>query len=278
MTKTPTIHIDFDKVLETLRKGVRRADVFMGIGVNASEHTPPISHLLATDKIQQIHLVKVELTDDEKAHVAHEFGKWSRANGLRELLETFSVFMHELYSIMFLIKFQQRQLDKKFNKCRPEKFERLGIGDQIKRISEVVDVIDDNVKIISSLNKARNCYAHRRGIVSALDSDEGADILLLRWKVPEIQIREPDGNVIPAEELAGRILENGGMVQLVMKARAKEFARGSELVLEKQELKEICLYILSVGQSLFKETVVLAREAGIVKEEIEANFDDPKAV
>ena len=43
-----------------------------------------------------IRLVKEELTDPEKAHVAAEFGKWVRTNGLRELIETFSIFLHRL--------------------------------------------------------------------------------------------------------------------------------------------------------------------------------------
>ena len=37
MTQKQTVHIDLDKVLETLRRGVRRADVFMGMGLNAAE-------------------------------------------------------------------------------------------------------------------------------------------------------------------------------------------------------------------------------------------------
>lgn len=36
--QTPTFNLDH--VIETLRNGVRRADVFMGIGLNAAEADP----------------------------------------------------------------------------------------------------------------------------------------------------------------------------------------------------------------------------------------------
>lgn len=65
MTERQTIHIDLDRLLETLRRGVRRSDVFMGVGLNAAEHNPPVSHLLAPDNVHTIHLVKENLNDDE---------------------------------------------------------------------------------------------------------------------------------------------------------------------------------------------------------------------
>ena len=82
MSKQEMITFNLDHVLEILRKGIRRADVFMGIGLNAAAHDPPISHLLAPEGLHNIRLVKEELTDPEKAHVAAEFGKWVRTNGL----------------------------------------------------------------------------------------------------------------------------------------------------------------------------------------------------
>lgn len=278
MTKTPTIHIDLDQALEMLRLGIRRSDIFMGVGLNASEHDPPISHVLAPDDVPQIHLVKEELNEDEKAHVAQEFGKWIRASGIRELLETFSIFMHGLYSIIFLIRQHQRQIDKKLNKCRPEKFERMGIGDQIEKMSEVVAVPDNNIRIIRSLNKARNCYAHRRGLVGPSDLDEGTDAFNILWNTLQVQVREDDGNVVSGKEMIGKRFERGGAIELVVKERSKAFAAGKELVLEKHELKEMCLSVLSIGQNLFKETVAVAKGAGILTEKIDSNLEDPKPV
>jgi hypothetical protein len=47
------------------------------------------------------------------------------------------------------------------------------------------------------------------------------------------------------------------------------------LVLEKQDLKEICLSVLVIGQSLLKETAALTREAGIPLLKRDDNVDQP---
>lgn len=261
-----------------MRKGVRRADVLMGVGLNASELKPPISHLLSSVETPTIRLVKEKLNDAEKAHVALEFGKWVRTNGLRELLETFSIFMCELYRTVFLIRLHQKQLDRKFNKCRPQKFERMGIGDQIARLAEVFSVSEDSIKIVRSLNKARNCYAHRNGVVGFPDRGPETRNLQLFWSALQLQIREPDGNVVIWKDAIGKIFENGGTVQLKIVQQARAFDKGNELVLEKEELKEICLCVLFIGQSLFNEAVSIAKGAGILQHDVNDSLVDPKPV
>lgn len=277
---TATIaHIDFDQILEIIRRGVRRADVFLGVGLNASAQDPPISHILAQDsQWPRIRLVKQELNDQEKKHVAEEFGKWVRANGLRELLETFSVFLHRLYGTVFLIKRHQQQLDKKFNKCRPEKFERMSIGAQIERMSEIMNVSDISIKVIRSLNKARNCYAHRNGVVGELDFDDCSSQLNVVWIIFQPQVKEPDGNVVSGETIFRKTFAQGGSLQLRVAEQSRAFSAGSELILEKNEMKEICFSVLSIGQSLFNETVAIAKGAGILVEEGQTNLDDPRPI
>ena len=252
--------------METLRGGIRRSDIFMGIGLNTSEHNPPISHFLGPDDHFQIQLVKKELNDEEKKHVAEEFAKWIRAGGIRELLETFSIFMHQLYTAIFLIKEHQKQLDREFNKCRPQRFEFLGIGVQIERMAEIIKVEDRFLKIVRSLNRVRNCYAHRRGLVSAADFNEGENKLTVTWNAFEIQVRENDGNVVLGKDIFGRTFEKGGEIGLKVVERSKDFPAGTELILEQGELKEICLCLLSIGQRLFSGTVDVAKSAGILRE------------
>jgi len=278
MIDKPIVHLDFDRTFEILRKGVRRSDVFMGVGLNSAEHQPPISHILAQEGKQQIHLVKQELTDNEKIHVAKEFGKWIQSNGLREILESFSIFLNELYLAVFLIRYSRKELDREFNKCRPEKFERMGIGAQIERFSHVAPVSDADVKVIRSLNKARNCYAHRQGLVSRADLDEGKRTLSVFWNALEMQIKEDNGNVVVGNKISGRTFEKGGMLQVAVKEQSKDFTLGSELIFEKQELKAICLCVLSIGERLFRETVSIAKNAGLLKEIVDSNPNDPKPV
>jgi hypothetical protein len=265
------VRLDLDRVLETLRRGVRRADVFMGIGLNAAEQTPPPSHILAPETGHTLHLVKQELTEAETAHVAAEFGKWVRANGLRELMETFSIYMHELYAANFvLLKFVNKLGD--LARVSPARFERMGIGDQIKTLSQAIAVSGDDIDIVMSLNRCRNCYAHRRGVVGENDIDASTGVFILCWVAFQIEIAEPNGNIIPEVEIYGRVLESGGTLQMRLVKRTRQYARGAELVMNKRELKEICLCIFLIGQHLLRATVALAKEEGVFTEKTDDNL------
>jgi hypothetical protein len=277
MTEGQTVTFNLDHVIEILRNGVRRADVFMGIGLNAAEADPAISHVLSPDNLHHINLVKTDLTAEEKTHVASEFGKWVRANGLRELIETVSLFLDKLYLPLFAI---HRGADKSGKKLeRPDQLERLGIIDKIDAMSSVLPVSDEDKRMLGAMNRMRNCYAHRRGVVGQRDLDDKADdVMTVRWNAFEMQVEEPDGNIIPEIELYERVLEQGGMVQLKVVERTRSFKGGAELVLEKRDLKEICLSALTIGQRMLHTTVEQARASGVLKEAIDENLNAPKAV
>lgn len=276
MAESRAVTFNLDHVIEILRNGIRRADVFMGIGLNAAEADPALSHVLSPDNLHHINLVKTNLTLEEKAHVAAEFGKWVRANGLRELIETVSLFLDKLYEPLFIV---HRGADKDGNKLeRPDRFERLGIVDKIESMSGVLPVSDDDKRMLSAMNRMRNCYVHRRGIVGGRDLDEQADAMTVRWLAFDMQVEEPDGNVIPESELYGRVLEQGGVVQIKVVERTRSFRQGTEVVLEKRDLKEICLSALTIGQRMLFTTVEQARASGLLKEAVDESLNDPKPV
>lgn len=276
MAEAPRVVFNLDNVIEVLRNGVRRADVFMGIGLNAAEAQPTISHVLSHQELHQINLVKAELTAEEKTHVASEFGKWICANGLRELIETVSLFLDKLYPPLFMM---HRGADTSGRKLeRPDRVEWLGITDKIDAISCVLPIADEDRQMLSSMNRMRNCYAHRRGLVGQRDLDEQGDRMTIRWNAFEMQVEEPDGNIIREAELYNRVLENGGTVQLKVVERIHTFQAGEELMLIKRDLKEICLSALMIGQRMFHITVEQARESGILKDSVDESLNQPKAI
>jgi hypothetical protein len=93
--------IDFGKILEVALKGVRRATVFLGLGVNAALDSN-FSKYQLTD-IAQIQLLPEHVDAKTLSHFKEEFKTWVVGNGLRELVETFSVFLEQLHEACFLI-------------------------------------------------------------------------------------------------------------------------------------------------------------------------------
>ena len=253
-------HIDFDKILETLERGIRRSDTFMGIGLNASEHTPPISHVLNSYGDHRLNLVKTELTDKEKIHCAEEFGKWIRGNGLRELLETFSIYMDQLYLANFVILTTGK--GGKQSDISVVQFSRMGIGDKVFHLSKIVAISEEKILAIRALNQARNCYAHRLGRVGVEDVDKNTNGLSLFWLAMQLEGKEPNGNIILEPELYDTVFRDGVAMQFRFVEKRKNFQLGEELDLSKRELKEICLWMLILGKSIFKEMVELAVSRG----------------
>ena len=92
-------NIDFGKILEVALKGVGRATVFLGFGVNAALDTNFNKYQL-TD-IAQIQLLPQEVDVQALSHFKDEFKTWLVGNGLRELIETFSVFLERLHEACF---------------------------------------------------------------------------------------------------------------------------------------------------------------------------------
>jgi len=255
------VHIDFDTIFALLENGVRRADVFMGLGLNASEHQPAISHVLAHQG-PKIELVKEELTVDEREVVGVEFGKWIKAAGLRELLETFQLFLTRVYHALYVVHGIKGPLTDKAL-IAPNRFERLGLSDQATELQKLVDVSDEQLEILQSLNQARNCYAHRRGLVGTKDVDPVTGIFSLKWLTLIIEAVEPDGNVVSGEALFGYHFTEGAVMRVRVGLGVSQFHAGEELVIAKSDLKQICLCVRSIGATIWQAAFDASIAAGV---------------
>jgi len=270
------ININFDFILEILRKGVRRADIFMGIGLNAAAHEPSISHVLATEGFHHINLVKDKLTPQEQEHVSLEFGKWIRANGLRELIETFQLFCDQLY--LALIQMQLLKPDQGTQTVPIAQFEQRGLSDKLDTLAALIEVNDGDRRVLRTLNQARNCYAHRQGRIGQRDLAGDTASMILKWNAFQLEAEEPDGNIVPQDQLVGHFFEHGAMMQIRVVERTREFALGTELVLDKQDLKEICLSTLTIGERLTHKAIELARDLGILNQAANESMDKPESL
>lgn len=75
------IPLDFDRIHEVALKGIRRAAVFMGLGVNAARDIGYRAYEL-TD-LTQIQIVPSGANDQQVKQFKQEFEIWIIANGLR---------------------------------------------------------------------------------------------------------------------------------------------------------------------------------------------------
>ena len=89
---------------------MRRAATFLGLGLNAAYDKNFKDYRLS--KITRIDLVKPNASDDEIAHIKEEFSFWIIGNGLRELIETYNIFLDGLYDACLFFKAVKSGLSK----------------------------------------------------------------------------------------------------------------------------------------------------------------------
>ncbi len=177
----------------------------------------------------------VRRTDGGLLHA--EFQHWAAKTVLRDLVESFSFFLTEIYRDAIAAKPEVGY------STTLARFERLGIEEQLTTLAK--DFVIDERWIIRLVgyNRARNCLAHRHGVVGSRDATDGND-LVIRWLVTTIKLAD----VTIADSIDAGIMNSLIHVQHVQGKPAKvevtdkeKRARvGSRLSFLPTDILEIC--------------------------------------
>lgn len=97
-----------------------------------------------------------------------EFESWTVTNGFRDLVETFSVFLVAVFSIAYIL--ERGTVLKGYHDKAIRKFDRGGVEAQLAALTKTLGLDGGFSPMFVSLKSARNCMAHRRGIVSLEDT------------------------------------------------------------------------------------------------------------
>ena len=89
------IRVDFDQILDVALRGVRRASVFIGFGVNAA--TDPSFKTHSLTKFSNLQIGPSELSEEALFEAKENFRLWIEAAGFRELTDTFTVFLDAVH-------------------------------------------------------------------------------------------------------------------------------------------------------------------------------------
>jgi hypothetical protein len=163
---------------------MRRAATFLGLGLNAAYDEKFKDYSLS--KITRIDLVTPDASEDEIAHIKEEFSFWIIGNGLRELIETYSVFLDGLYDACLFFKAVKSGLSKKHYLTAVEAFHYEGLDRKLVAPKKGFDIKSDTPEYLISTNKARNCLTHRRGIIGKPDTGTDAKFHL-KWRGMEVK-------------------------------------------------------------------------------------------
>lgn len=253
-------HINFEALVEVARLGIRRASVFMGLGVNAE----------ASADVRRVDLsgeTKLRIVADPDAALLveykREFKNWVIANALREVHEGFTEYLEQLHQACLTIGFRANPFTPDQCDGFHKKFHRAGFPDKFKTLTERFDVSTVHETSLRSINDVRNCWTHRRGVVSQADLNDGSQ-LTLTWRALDIYIGSKDRLPLHTRDIppGGVIVENA-WVEAKLSDRKRSFKVGQTVELSPLELAEICFSANEAATELATGAVNYARRIGI---------------
>lgn len=266
------LEINFDEILDVALRGVRRASIFMGLGVNAAQDAQFANYQLT--HITKIQLVPNNVTQETLKHFKDEFKTWVEANGFRELVEAFSSFLDLLHQACLAINGRNQKLALQGVYEKQKSFELQGFPNKLNNLEIAFAVRPKNTEYLKSLNKARNCLTHRRGIVGPEDTEAGDELRVL-WLGMDIFIETPSGEKHMLNDFQpGLYLPEGGTVMAQMVERLRTYERGTPVSLSTRELAEICWFFEREARTAVLSGVEFAKRSGIV---VEHKIDEEKS-
>lgn len=257
--------INFDHILDIALRGVRRASLFMGLGINAA--TDPQFKSFGLTKFSNLQIGPTELSEEDFAEVKDNFRLWIEAAGFRELVDTFGVFLDAIHWSCSLAKefSSSRQPSMsifQYVSERQSRFVGEGIPNKLNILKQCFGLDIKHADQLKSLNKARNCLTHRRGLVAAQDCD--GDRLRVSWLGMDLLAIENNGteHLILVDTLPIH-MEHGGKISIRMEMRERYFFVDQMVALATHDLAEICWFFDMESRAICSAAIKYSKDAGI---------------
>ena len=260
------VEIDGHKILDIALRGVRRAAVFMGLGINAARDSRFREYELA--HITGLELVPTGVEDKVIDKFKDEFQLWIIESGFRELLERFALFLDSIHYHSLLLAVNHSKISQRDAEKLNKDFEFKGVAAKLIQLDETFGMKFKHAHHLETLAKARNCLTHRLGIVGDKDCNND-NHFELKWQSMDFSIEAPDRDEpiplkFPIEEPI--YLESGGALMLKFVDRKLRFAKGQKLAVSSKELAEICHFVIIASKDVLTAMRDYAKSIGAVKD------------
>ena len=124
------INIDLNRIKEISLKGIRRTAVFMGLGINSARAAEFKEYQLSEETFFRI--IPDNVNDNQIKDFKSHFEHWIISCGLRELIETFSVYLTAIFKSCLLAAIHKKKLEINDPEKCLESFKWKGVEKQLK--------------------------------------------------------------------------------------------------------------------------------------------------
>ena len=245
------VTFNLDVIDEIARKGIRRAAVFMGLGVNAAESTELNNYHLYQDTT--IHLLPSSVAPEILQEWKDQFRLWVVSSGFREVVDSLCRYFDQIYLGCSIAA------TKKYDPIAQKRFERLGLEGKIDALRDDLALTSPNSPLVQSFYPIRNCLVHRLGRVGHKDTKDGVP-LALRYRRLEFLHTTETGRVIRLPDMMDPkskpfFAQETGTLGMQYQERSLEFPLGSIITISPKELTEI-LFFTQIFLAEFNKAVL----------------------
>ena len=238
----------------------------MGFGVNAALREDVTEYQLS--HITSIQLLPSTVPPEKLREMKEAFRLWIEGCGFRELVETFGAYVDAVYRTCFYFRWVKRRLPAADLKAAQTAIRSASFPRKLEMLKTEFVIEPQATNCLLSINRARNCLAHRRGIVAQVDL-HGQNALEVSWLGPDSFVETPSGAQVPLNEIPseGIVFPEGGVVAFRFVARKHEFRLREVVSFSTRELAEICWYFEREARSIMRGVVEAAKKEGVPVEE-----------
>lgn len=271
--ETLNVTINLDALRNELRVSLQRTISLVSAGLQSIEGIDADNLRLPTNSMTMMYTSSLKFTPEE---IKKEYCSWVLANGFRDSIECVGSFLESAHQVLSLWKLFGKQNEITQIKGADwnsifvdgaKKFHRLGFPDKLEHIKCEHD-IGMNARFVDqllSINGARNCLVHRRGIVSDRDTTSD-DKLEVKWTKLQLILQNEDGE---KELVFGEIVDKESTVGIRSTDEKKTFNLGTAINFTAKEFSDVTWTFFLFGEDLVSTINAYGIKNGMVTDAAE---------
>lgn len=265
--KKRVVKIDLNALKSIADLGLRRAYIFLGLGANAAR----VPELNTYELPGNFGIIIVPPPKDEREikHAKKEFERWVVGNALRELFESHSLYLDKVYDVLLITGVSKRDISPSQRTKKYKIFERKGLYEKLNILRKEYKVKSQLNNHMRSINRARNCLTHNRGVVRRGDANNREKSkLTMKWRTLNYQYKGIDGKVEKITEAKMPFhLEKDAIVEMSIRNRQRSFRVGTLINLKPKDLNELCFTFYIANSEIFNSLISRLKLLGLLNKE-----------
>lgn len=244
-------NINFDHLTNIAKLGVRRAAVFMGLGLNAAYRQDfkdyELTKLPKDPENMSIGLIPDGANERTVEQYKRQFADWVISCGLGEVLEHYGLFLTQIHHHA-LVVFQSKQLLQYLGDPRQLQrnfHENPGIASKLDTLDSRFRIATEHSTSIKRLYQLRNAMSHNFRYVGdkQVRGSTGFDVKWLALDVCGIGMES--GIERPFSLLRGMVLPEETQMIVRTTTRERTYRKGERVDLTRRDLEEICMFFVT---------------------------------